>query len=71
VSKGSGEYLIKKQKGKPFLDIMTKFTCKGILFYKNAREESFGTISSKDSINMYIEELKKEGFWKKINLKQI
>ncbi len=68
VSKGSSEYLIKSEKGKPFQDTLTKFNCKDKLFYKNAGEKSFGTISSKDSINTLIDELKREGFWKKINL---
>lgn len=68
VSKGSSEYLIKIETGKPFLDTLTKFNCKEKLFYKNSGEKSFGTISSKDSINTYIDELKKEGFWKKMNL---
>lgn len=68
VSKGSSEYLIKIETGKPFLDTLTKLNCKEKLFYKNSGEKSFGTISSKDSINTYIDELKKEGFWKKMNL---
>ncbi len=68
VSKGSSEYLIKIEKGKPFLDTLTTFNCKEKLFYKNSGEKSFGTISSKDSLNTYIDELKKEGFWKKMNL---
>lgn len=68
VGKGSSEYLIKVESGQPFLDTLTKFICKQTLFYKNAGEKSFGTISSKDSINTYIEVLKKEGFWKKMNL---
>lgn len=68
VSKGSSEYLIKSEKGKPFQDTLTKFNCKEKLFYKNSGEKSFGTISAKDSINILIDELKKEGFWKKMNL---
>jgi hypothetical protein len=47
---------------------LTTFNCKEKLFYKNSGEKSFGTISSKDSLNTYIDELKKEGFWKKMNL---
>jgi|CXWL01.1.fsa_nt_gi hypothetical protein len=68
VSKGSSEYLIKSEKGKSFQDTLTKVNCKEKLFYKNSDEKSFGTISSKDSINILIDELKKEGFWKKMNL---
>ena len=68
VSKGSSEYLIKSKKSKPFVDTLTRFNCEEKLFYKSAGEKSFGTVSSKGSIDILIDELKKEGFWKKMNL---
>ena len=70
VSKSNNEYLIKIEKGKPFLDILTKFNCKDTLFYKKTGEKSFGTLSLKDSINLSIDELKKEGFCEKMNFLQ-
>lgn len=67
VGKDKKEYLIKTEIGKPSLDTITQFTCKDKVFYKNSSEKSFGTISEKDSIQTYIDELKKDGFWNKLN----
>lgn len=67
VSKKSKEYLIKTEKLKFFQDTITQFNFKNKLFYKNASEKSYGTISSNDSINTFVNDLKINGFWKKLN----
>jgi hypothetical protein len=66
IGKGKKEYLIKKEIGKPSIDTLTQFSCKEKVVYKNPKEETFGTISEKDSIQIYIDELKKVGFWNKL-----
>lgn len=70
VSKGSSEYLINIEKRKPFTDTLKKFSCNGTYLYTidYTIEKSFGTVSTNDSINTYIDMLKNEGFWKKMNL---
>lgn len=68
INKGSKEYLIQINKGIAFKDTIKLFNCKDKVFYKNDSEKYFGKISSKDSVNVYFDELKREGFLKKMGL---
>lgn len=68
IGKDKKTYLIKTEVRKPFIDTLILKSCKGKTYYTDSKQENFGTSNPKDSIQTFIDDLKKEGFWNKLNI---